>query len=83
MTPASDIFTAAQDHASGLAELGRDLLELLDEHELEDAVRCEQRVVREPAFEEPARPLQRDRCQIGPKNASWPILSCGNTAIKG
>ena len=57
MTPVSNVFTAAQDHASGLAELGRDLLELLDEHELEDAVRREPRVVCEPAFEEPAQPL--------------------------
>jgi hypothetical protein len=24
-----------------------------------------------------------ERCQVGPKDASWPMHSCGNTAIKG
>jgi hypothetical protein len=26
---------------------------------------------------------ERDSCLVGPKDASWPMLSCGNTAIKG
>ena len=27
--------------------------------------------------------LERGRCQVDPKYASWPMHSCGNTAIKG
>jgi hypothetical protein len=27
--------------------------------------------------------LKRERCQVGPKDASWPMHSCGNTAKKG
>jgi hypothetical protein len=27
-----------------------------------------------------APPLERDRRQVGPKDASWPMHSCGNTA---
>jgi hypothetical protein len=26
--------------------------------------------------------LERERCQVGPKDATWPMHSCGNTAIK-
>jgi hypothetical protein len=28
------------------------------------------------------RGLQRERCWVGPKDASWPMHSCANTAIK-
>jgi hypothetical protein len=31
----------------------------------------------------PGTRLERERCQVGPKYASWPTYSCGNTAIKG
>jgi hypothetical protein len=27
--------------------------------------------------------LEREICQVGPKDASWPMHSCGDTAIKG
>jgi hypothetical protein len=27
--------------------------------------------------------LERERSQVGPKDASWPMHSCGNTAKKG
>jgi hypothetical protein len=30
-----------------------------------------------------ARTLQRESCYVGPKDASWPMHSCGNTATKG
>jgi hypothetical protein len=26
---------------------------------------------------------ERDKSQVGPNHASWPMHSCGNTAIKG
>jgi hypothetical protein len=27
--------------------------------------------------------LERERCQVGPKDATWPVRSCGNTAMQG
>jgi hypothetical protein len=27
--------------------------------------------------------LKRERCQVSPKDASWPMNSCGNTTRKG
>ena len=27
--------------------------------------------------------LERERCQVGPKDASWPMHSGGNTAMEG
>ena len=55
----------------------------------EERVRCEPAAAGRPAVRvaggEPSgaqRTLEREKCEVDPKDASWPMHPCENTAIK-
>jgi hypothetical protein len=84
--PVLDVHTAVDAEPSELVVVHAVLVDLRDLGRLQPArvVHLGERPPRlAGALELLASRLKRERRQVGPQGARWPMYSCGNTATKG